>query len=213
MPVRANPVLAGPAPVRHEGSLWSEDGFLNDLFVDLKARRVGDIVTVKVVESSKATNKATTQTGRNSSLQAGIDQLFGIEDWWQNDILPDIGGDWPKVNPFGSTSVKGSMQSAFDGSGTTTRSGNLTAFITARITEILPGGNFRIVGSREVVVNHESQMIILSGTIRPRDISPDNVILSTFISEAQIAYSGTGIIDDRQRPGWLANLLNTIWPF
>ena len=63
------------------------------------------------------------------------------------------------------------------------------------------------------MVNNENQLIILSGVIRPRDISSDNIVESTFISDAKIAYSGTGIIDDRQRPGWLANLLNTIWPF
>jgi len=56
-------------------------------------------------------------------------------------------------------------------------------------------------------------MIILSGVIRPRDIADDNVILSTFVSDAKIAYSGSGIVNDRQRPGWLANLLNSIWPF
>jgi flagellar L-ring protein precursor FlgH len=56
-------------------------------------------------------------------------------------------------------------------------------------------------------------MIILSGVIRPRDINDDNVILSTFVSDAKIAYSGSGIVNDRQRPGWLANLLNSVWPF
>jgi flagellar L-ring protein precursor FlgH len=77
----------------------------------------------------------------------------------------------------------------------------------------LPNNNLKIVGSREVLVNHETQMIILSGIIRPRDIDDDNIILSTFISGAKIAYSGSGIVNDRQRPGWLANLLNSVWPF
>ncbi len=203
-----------PAPVvLHEGSLWRENGLLSDLFIDPKARNVGDIITIKIEESSKATNKANTKAGRSSSLQAGIDKLFGIEDWWTNNILNDVGGDWPKVNPFGNPSVKGSMSSDFDGSGTTTRSGDLNAYMTARVTEVLPNGNLKIVGSRELLVNNENQLIILSGVIRLRDISPDNIILSTYISDAKIAYSGSGIIDDRQRPGWLANLLNTIWPF
>jgi len=77
----------------------------------------------------------------------------------------------------------------------------------------MANGNLKIVGTREVMVNHENQLIILSGIIRPRDISDTNVILSTFISDAKIAYSGSGVIDDRQRPGWLANLLNNVWPF
>jgi flagellar L-ring protein precursor FlgH len=69
------------------------------------------------------------------------------------------------------------------------------------------------MGSREVTINAETQLITLSGIIRPRDISSDNVILSTYISDARISYSGTGVIDERQRPGWLANILNKYWPF
>ena len=213
MPPPAAPtVTASVDPADHDGSLWQADSEFGDLFTGIKANRVGDNVTIKIVESSKATNKATTKTGRTSGLEAGIDTLFGLEDWYQNEVL-DYSNKWPKINPFGTPSVKGSMASSFDGSGTTSRSGDLTAYVTARITEILPGGNYRIIGSREVMVNNENQLIILSGIVRPRDISPENVILSTYIADAKIAYSGTGIVNDRQRPGWLANLLNQIWPF
>lgn len=207
------PTNKADAPVSHEGSLWQENGLFSDMFKDAKAWNVGDIVTIKIEESSKATNQANTKTGRASSLTAGIDTLFGLENWYQDHVLDWYSDKWPKINPFGNPSVKGSMSSDFDGSGTTTRSGDLSAYMTARISEVMPNGHFKIVGSREVMVNNENQLIILSGVIRPRDISPDNIVLSTFISDARIAYSGSGIIDDRQRPGWLANLLNTLWPF
>ncbi|UCF86179.1 MAG: flagellar basal body L-ring protein FlgH [Desulfobacteraceae bacterium] len=190
-------------PIKYEGSLWHDNGPLSDLFINPKARRVGDIITVKIVESSKASNKASTNAGRNSSISAGIDNFFGLEQ------------DYPSsrrfFSPFGR--VKADFESAFDGKGTTTRSGDLTAYITARVTEVLPSGNLQIAGSREVTVNNERQFITLSGIVRPRDISPGNVILSTYISDARIAYSGVGIIDDRQRPGWMTRILNTIWPF
>ncbi len=196
-----------------DGSLWQANSAFNGLFIDTKARNVGDVVTVKIEESSKATNKAKTETDRASSVQAGIDKLFGLEDWWQNEILDDVSDNLPKINPFGNPSVKGSMSSDFAGEGETTRSGNLSAYITCRVVDVMPNGNLKIVGTREVMVNHENQLIILSGIIRPRDISDNNVILSTFVSDAKIAYSGSGIINDRQRPGWLANLLNSVWPF
>ena len=199
--------------VNHEGSLWRADGLFSDMFKDPKAWKVGDIVTIRILETSSATNQANTKTGRTSSLEAGIDTLFTLEDWYQDKVLDWYSSNLPKIDPFGNPSVKGSMKSDFDGSGTTTRSGKLNAYMTARITEVLPNGNFRIVGSREVMVNNENQLIILSGVIRPRDISPENIVESTFISDAKIAYSGSGIVDDRQRPGWLANLLNTVWPF
>ena len=195
------------------GSLYATRSMFNDFFIDTKARKVGDIVTVEISESSKATNSADTKTGRASSLEAGIDTLFGTEDWYRDKVLPKIPSWLPKPDFFGNPSVKGSMSSGFDGSGSTSRSGALNAFITCRVTELLPNGNLIIVGSREILVNNETQMIILSGTIRPRDINDDNVILSTFVSDAKIAYSGSGIVNDRQRPGWLANLLNTVWPF
>ena len=202
-----------PPPPDFQGSLYRAGSTFDDLFMDTKARRVGDIVTVKIAESSKATNSADTKTGRKSSLEAGIDTLFTLEDWYRDKFRDSISNNVPRPDPFGNPSVKGSMNSDFDGSGSTSRSGDLSAFITCRVTRVMPNGNLLIVGSREVLVNHETQMIILSGVIRPRDINDDNVILSTFVSDAKIAYSGSGIVNDRQRPGWLANLLNSVWPF
>jgi len=201
------------APLEFNGSLYKARSSFNSFFIDTKARKVGDIVTVKISESSKATNSADTKTGRTSSLEAGIDTLFGTEDWYRDEVLDRIPTKLPKPDPFGNPSVKGSMSSDFDGSGSTSRSGDLSAFITCRVSQVMPNGNLKIVGSREVLVNHETQMIILSGVIRPRDIDDDNIIMSTFVSNAKIAYSGSGIVNDRQRPGWLANLLNSVWPF
>ena len=197
------PPSTARAPVDSEGSLWQASSSLNGMFIDTKARNVGDIVTVKIEESAKATNKANTETERNSNLEAGIEKLFELEDWWTNDVF----------DPFGNPSIKGNMKSEFEGDGETSRSGSLDAYITCTVMDVSANGNLKIVGTREVMVNYENQMIILSGTIRPRDIAEDNVISSTFVSDAKIAYSGSGIINDRQRPGWLTNLMNTVWPF
>ena len=211
------PSMTAPAPVvsteDNGGSLWQVRSSFNGLFIDTKARNIGDIVTVKIEESAQATNRANTETERSSGLEAGIDKLFGIEAWWQNEILPDVDDNIPKIDPFGNPSVKGSISSDFKGDGETSRSGNLEAYITCRVVDVMANGNLKIVGTREVMVNNENQLIILSGVIRPRDISDTNIILSTFISDAKIAYSGSGVVDDRQRPGWLANLLNNAWPF
>jgi flagellar L-ring protein precursor FlgH len=208
-----NSLNAARAAAYQENSLFISGSGLNGLFLDTKARTAGDIVTVKIEESSKASNKANTKTARDSSLSAGIESFMGIEDWWQDKVLRWMGSNMPKVNPFGSVSVKGGMTSEFEGDGSTTRSGDLTAYITCRVVDVLPNGNLQIVGTREVMVNHENQVIILSGVIRPRDIGDDNIIKSIYVADAKIAYSGSGVIDDRQRPGWMANFLNTVWPF
>jgi flagellar L-ring protein FlgH len=186
-----------------EGSLWQENVTMGELFVNPKARRVGDIVTIKITESSKASNNATTNTGRDSSMALGLTNFLGFE----NNFSSSSGG----LNPFGQ--VAGSGTTKFTGTGGTTRSGDLSAYITTRVIGVLPSGNLAISGSREVIVNNETQLIVVSGVIRPRDISSENVVLSTYISDARIAYSGSGIVNDQQRKGWLSNVLDVVSPF
>jgi flagellar L-ring protein FlgH len=188
-----------------EGSLWQENGTMGELFINPKARRVGDIVTIKIVESSKASNNASTNTGRDSSFSLGLANLMGLE----NESRYGAGGSG--FNPF--SKIAGSGTSKSTGVGGTSRSGDLSAFITTRVIGVLPSGNLAISGSRQVIVNNETQLIVVSGVIRSRDISSENVVLSTFISDAKIAYSGSGIVNDQQRKGWLSNLLDVVSPF
>jgi flagellar L-ring protein FlgH len=186
-----------------EGSLWQDRGHLSDLFVTYKARRVGDIITVNIVESSSASNNATTKTGRKSAVEGQAEAFFNAEKRYP--------AAQPFFNPF--SKVKGGLDSSFDGSGATARSGKVTAFVAARVVEVLPDGNLKITGSRDVTVNKEKQFITLSGIVRPWDISPENMVLSTHVAEAKITYSGSGVVDDRQHPGWLARVLDRVFPF
>ena len=185
------------------GSLWVDSGALSEMFINAKARRVGDIVTINIVENSKATNNATTKTERTTAMSVGLTNFFGLENRFPS------GSNF--FNPF--SPVQSDYASEFDGSGSTARSGALTAYITARIIQVLPNGNLVIEGNREVRVNNENQIITLTGMVRPRDISPANIVLSTFIADARISYSGSGALNDQQRPGWLMRILDNIWPF
>ena len=199
LPPQPAAALRSPA----NGSLWHDDAALVSLFADQKARDVGDIITIKIIESSKASNKASTDTDRSSSLSASVDAFFNAEKRFP--------ADQPFFNPF--SKVAGGISSEFEGAGTTNRSGDLDAYITALVTGVLPNGNLVVTGSREVLVNNENQIIQLTGVVRPRDINADNLVLSTYVADARIAYSGSGVVDDRQRPGWLTNVLMTVWPF
>lgn len=198
VPVNASP----PPPISMQPvstdnmSLWSEDMGFGDLFSDPKARRAGDVITIQIAESASASNSADTSTERGSSLSVGISELFGVN-----------------TSTLQNLSVSGEMESGFEGSGSTSRSGRLNAYITARVVEVMPNRNLKVIGSREIMVNNEKQIMTIYGVVRPRDISEDNVVLSNFVADARIAYSGAGIVDDRQRPGWIANALNTVWPF
>jgi flagellar L-ring protein precursor FlgH len=205
VPAAAPAPVKAPAPDR-QGSLWADAGDLTDLYTNVKARQVGDIVTVKIVESAKASNRADTTTGRESSLSAGVETFLGVENRYLNH--PE---KHPYFNPFGT--ISGGMSSDFEGNGTTSRSGALTGYLTASVVTVLPNGNLRIIGSREVTVNNERQIMTLAGTVRSRDVSPDNMVLSTFIADARIFYSGSGIVNEKQQPGWMARIIDGIWPF
>jgi flagellar L-ring protein precursor FlgH len=196
--IEAYPTLP-PSPPPTDGAMWREGAQLSMLFVDQKARTVGDLVTINIVEVASASKEATTQTGRSSSISAGVDTFFGLEKY-----VP------PGSNP---TKVAGSLANSFDGNGKTARSGKVTATVTAVVTRVLPNGNLVLEGSREVTVNNERELIVVSGIVRPKDISPGNVVLSTALGQGQIAYYGSGIIAEKQRPGWLTRALDTVWPF
>ena len=181
------------------GSLWQVSG--GGLVEDFKARAKGDILTVVISETSSASKEATTGTSRASEIAAGIPNLMGLETSGVSKYM-----DLSKL-------LNASTSSKFDGSGSTTRKENLNATIAARVTDVLANGNMLIEGRRNVLVNQEDQIIILTGMVRPRDITPDNMVNSTFIANARISYSGKGIISDRQQPGWLMGIIDKVWPF
>jgi len=181
------------------GSLWQGTG--GGLVEDFKARAKGDILTVVISETASASKEATTGTSRESDVAAGIPNLMGLEKAGINKYM-----DLSKL-------VNASVSSKFNGSGSTTRKENLNATITARVVDVLANGNMLIEGRRNVLVNNEDQIIILTGTVRPRDITPDNLVNSNLIADARIAYSGKGIISDRQQPGWLMGIVDKVWPF
>lgn len=181
------------------GSIWQASSA--SPVDDFKARKRGDIVTVVIVEEASASKQASTGTKRESGMSASIPNFMGLETTALKDKL-DL-----------NSLVKASTSSDFGGSGTTTRKDVLTATISARVMDVLGNGDLRIEGSRSVRVNNEDQIIILQGTVRPRDINQDNMISSSQIADARITYSGNGVINDRQQPGWLFNFVDKIWPF
>lgn len=200
--LNAPPVEPGPSALSaqpEEGGIYAVSTAAN-LFTDLKAARVNDIVTINVVESTSATDNATTGLDRQSGLNAS---WAGILETFQNSgMIKELASS--NTVDFGNK---------FDGKGTTTRSSRMTAFITARVIKVQPNGNLVIRGARDVRVNNENQYIYIQGEVRPVDISSNNVVLSTYIADAVIELSGYGVVSDKQHPGLVARLLDWIWPF
>lgn len=186
-----------------KGSLWNPRAPLNDLYSSIKAKNVGDVVLVRVVEDAKASNQTGSNSSKKTSLSAQVSSFMGMENRYPT----------PKstFNPFGS--IAGGMESDFEGKGGTSRTGQMKAELTATVVEVYANGNMLIYGTRDVVVNEERQMMALSGVIRPRDITAYNTVLSTAISDARIVFTGAGFVEDGQRPGWGTRIMEAVWPF
>jgi flagellar L-ring protein precursor FlgH len=199
------PVLP-PAPAKPEpsrGSIWPGENSGNTLFADRKAKYINDIVTILISETSQGTNKATTNTSRDSSASAGIDAFLGLD----HAILSRNAGMGSKIE------IGGTSASPLKGEGNTSRGNQFQATITARVVNVLDSGNLVIEGKRQLSVNSEDQYIIITGIIRPEDIRSDNSILSQYISDARLVYTGKGVINDKMNPGWVTRILDWAWPF
>ena len=208
------PVQAEKPPSPPAGSIWPGENARNSLFTDNKARHVNDIVTIIIEESSSGSNSANTTTARDTETLAGISSLLGMDRKIarSNKDLTD-GEDIYTAGLLPSIQVGGSSSNSLTGKGTTTRDSELQARITARVVEVLPNGNLNIEGKRRLAVNAEDQYIVISGTVRPEDITSDNVISSQYIADAKIVYTGKGVVDDKMRPGWLTRVVDWAWPF
>lgn len=185
---RANEAGAGETSVAWMSSLVS----------DPRARRVNDLLTVRVIESITAAGTADTSLSKKSAASAGANRLFGLET-----KLPS----W--IDPAALAAL--SADSRFNGGGATTRTGELTAIMTVRVAEVLPNGDLLLEGVREIDINGDRQVVVLTGVARPSDISRNNVLLSTQIGQLNIRYFGRGLIKDNLQPGWLIRILNKIF--
>jgi len=167
-----------------------EQMWMTDLMRDLTARRVNDLVTIRVIENATAVGRADSSVGKASNAQVGLPGKLGE---WTGKALP------------------ASSDTKFNGSGSTSRTTELSAALTARVTEVLPNGDLVIEGIRELGVNGDRQVIVLTGVIRASDIQPTNVIDSPRIGQLQIRSLSQGLIKDSLSPGWLVRMLNKIF--
>ncbi|WP_456324672.1 flagellar basal body L-ring protein FlgH [Desulfonauticus submarinus] len=209
------PDIQSEPTYENPGSLFREER-AHFLFADNRAKHIGDIVVVNIVESVSAKNKATTKSQKSSSINLGVSNFLGQ----QHMRLVPLGsavGAGPTMGPrmaVGSTPlISASSTSKFNGDGETSREAEVTAKVAARVVKVLPNGVLQIEGARRIQVNGETQIIVVRGLARSRDIGPDNSISSNYLANAQIEIYGQGILADKQKPGWLTRLLDNIWPF
>ena len=181
-----------------DGSIFQAD-MANNLFSDVKARRVGDIITVNLQENTRATKSA----GSSNSKKTGLD------------VSPIIGFGGKNLN-LGGQSIQLGMNSKkdFSGDASTNQSNNLVGKISVTVVQVLSNQNLLVRGEKWLTLNNGDEYIRLTGVVRPADVSPTNEIESTKIANARIQYSGTGTFSASQQEGWLSGFLSSeYWPF
>lgn len=185
----ANRILLLLAAIAYAGhaaatSLYDERSY-RPLIADSKAFRVGDVVTVQVIENASASSASDTTTRRTNDLSGSI------------------------THPSGKIATADlNLAGQFDGGGTTERNGKLVAQLTVTVKEVLPNGDLRIGGEQHLTIDNESQRIYLEGHVRPQDISDANVVASTRLADARIVYLGDGDLSERQRRSWWRRIVD-----
>lgn len=173
--------------------LGNDFGQNQSLYSDIKAHNVGDILTVFIVEQSRASNKVETNTEKTSE-----NSMSGGPGIGSLDFLPMFGFD-------------ADYSSSYEGSGDNLRTGSIRAKMSVTVVEVKENGDLIVEGSRIIGINNDEETIYLSGVVRSKDITPENTINSYLIADAEISYTGKGAVETGTRPGFLTRLVN--WVF
>lgn len=187
-----------PAEPSAPGSIFAAQGSLADMGRDLRAKMVGDMVTILISDRASAVSKGTSKSSRQSGVNASVGAFAGPT---------PVGG------PL-SALASASGQQSLNGEGETSRVSELQTTLTARVVHVLPGGNMVVEGSKLISINSERQRVTLRGVLRWNDITAGNRINSDRLANLEVAVTGKGLVNDAiRRPGFLYRLILGILPF
>ena len=190
------PLPAMPEPEQVVDGAIYQQGMDVRLFEDLRARRVGDILTVRLQESTTASKSSSTSSGKSSSADIAGPELFGRQ-----------------VTKGGVEVLSGSLSgsSQFNGEGASSQSNSLVGDITVTVVKRLANGNLIIRGEKWVTLNQGDEFIRVSGIIRPYDIEPDNSVSSGKVADARITYSSKGVLANANKMGILQRFFQSVY--
>jgi len=175
------------------------------LYEDVKARNVGDMITIVLSEQTNATKSASTSTSKENAIDIDNPTLLG---------LPTAFSASPLSSRAMSLESTLDSSKSFSGEGDSAQSNQLTGSVTAMVVAVLPNGYLRVEGEKNISINQGEEYVRIKGIVRPVDISSDNSVLSTQVANAVIAYGGNGVIASSNDMGWLGKFFNSKWwPF
>jgi flagellar L-ring protein FlgH len=185
-------------PVQNTGAIY-QPGYDMRLFEDNKAARVGDILTIKLQEVTQAKKADDLNATKNNSMSVSAPSVMGF-------ALSALTGNDAKTEL--------ASKRTFTGQGKADQSNSLQGNISVTVSEVLPNGNLRVRGEKQVTLSQGDEYVRLSGIVRPVDIAPDNTISSDKVADATIMYIGDGAVADAGKAGWLSRALLSPWfPF
>ncbi len=190
-PVDLNAMEFKPEP---NGSIF-QTGRSIRLFEDNKAFRIGDVLSVTLMESTNASKSAATNTDKDDEIDISASAIFGSTG-------PSINGNLALTN-----SLDG--ERAFSGSGDSAQSNSLSGEIAVTVVDVLPSGNLVVRGEKIIGLNQGSEFIRISGIVRPQDVSTDNIVVSSKIANSRIFYGGGGVIAESNSRGWLSRFFDS----
>jgi len=185
----------------HAQSLWNEET-ARSMVADKRAGAVGDILTIIIQENNTASKDNSTQTAKQSSIDAAIKTFF---------YSPDASGLLTHNGKM--PALQTDAKQSFQGSGKISNNEKVTARIAVRVVDVLPNGNLVIEGTRQIAFAGEAQDAVLRGMVRKEDITANNTIFSYNIADATIKYISKGTITDNTRKGWFTKIWEKVTPF
>lgn len=194
----------------HADSLWKKRVTVNyNLFDDNRGKRVGDIVTVVVSESTAIDNNETATTNNSSASTGSVDY-----NKFMRGILSALRtGRNARFTDRDANTFSSSYTNDFSGKGTYDSTRSVSLNITAMVVEVLDNGNLALEGKRDIAVNKEKYTLKLTGIARPIDISTDNFISSSKMSNVVFGLTGKGWLTSAGSKGWFNRLKDALWPF
>lgn len=166
------------------------------LFEDRRARFVGDTITVKITENTRASKSASNKLDRSGNQTASITAMAGLP-----------------LSGMGGLDINGSSASSFNGKGEAANNANFTGNITVTVIDVLPNGNLLVSGEKQIAIGAEQEFIRVSGIVNPSFVDFSNSVESAKIADARIEYKSSGQLADGQVMGWLARFFLSVLPF
>lgn len=188
-------LIAAALSVGPAGAETFNEANRKSLFTDIKAHKVGDLLTVLIVEDARASNKAKATTKKESSAETSGGPGVG-------------GGLWKYIGVWG---LSGEAKSEYDGEGRLEKTGSITAKMTVVVVGVNDNGDLSVEGSRVMSINADKETLFLSGLVRQKDISSNNTVYSFQIADAQVSFKGKGQTHDGSRPGIFTRIINWIF--